>query len=344
MLLCNCSNDTNAVSTLQAALRSDSNSFAKLQSEYFQKLDLRVDATKLKLIPTFAAKLTSMAEGERKKLTSLQLSRQEKEHAGLVFIYDALMTMNNTDAAMKNILSLADLRADHRFGAEGGSDKEELLARAEYCIHQLTTALKLRLDDRRIDSWIESAKTQKDQIKSGLPPSNTLLKAAMDAIPIRPTFNLFTAILLFESVDAAHPLFERLAREAKQFVDATSSGDNPCYKYPQDCQNGSHAPYNLQASVTVLGDVFLRRSEYFLQKNDIPRAMEMAGYARETYSVLESPKHIEVSKTWPDRPLVQIRKDHIEQIHKMQMPSVPLHKTGAYAQAYDCASCHGRNR
>ncbi len=110
------------------------------------------------------------------------------------------------------------------------------------------------------------------------------------AAEARPTFNLWTSILLFREQPSDSPLYTRLAGEAKAFVDKMKTGDNPCTKKPEDCFNGPRAPYNFQAAVTELGDVFLRRAETYLQAGDVPHAMEMA--RRRRLGPMRSPRTI----------------------------------------------------
>jgi hypothetical protein len=216
-----------------------------------------------------------------------------------------------------------------------------LEARAEYAVNELTVAAKLRPGDRRIDGWLAGARVSSERMRYGATSSKSL-QSVLDAIPVRPTFNLWTALILFNQVDASSPLYDRLAGEAKRFVDSVSAGADPCKERPRDCRASVHAPYNFQGALTMLGDVFLRRAEYFLKKGDIPRAMQMAGYAKGVYSQLDAPDQAKATKSWREREGLTVRQERVATVLERRLPKGDLVNSEAYRQVYECASCHGR--
>ena len=325
-----------------AADRPALDPFAEIQGQYFSMLNLRAGAKRLAPIPAFAAKLTALAEAEKAKFASGALTKPgERERAGLILIYDALLTVNGTNGALQKTLKFSDLRAAHAFGPSSASDHEEAVARAQHVIEDDELAAKLRPEDHRIDSWLAAAKIGKERIQAGEISQQALIDS-LDAIPVRPTFNLWTSFMLLKDQPADSKLFARLAGEAKGFVDKMKTGDNPCAKRPEDCENGPKAPYNLQASITELGDVFLRRAESLLKAGDVPHAMEMAGYAKGSYASLDKPEHAADTKAWPDAFALVDRLARVEAIQHGHVAKPLLARTDNYRRPYECASCHGR--
>lgn len=317
--------------------------FVQIQPQYFPMLDFRAGPEHLKAIPEFAARLSSLADAERTKLQSRTLTTDsEKSRAGLIFIYDALMTVNNTSATLSGTIPLADLRTARQFSALWMGKKHEQESRMKYAIKELKAAALLRPDDRRIDSWIAASNIVLKTIREGK-PSNKVLAASLDAITIRPTFNLWTSIILFRNQKAGTSLFDRLVAVSKTFVDNIQKGMDPCKDKPQDCDNGAKAPYNSQAAIAMLGDVFLRQAEYLLSQGNVPGAMEMAGYAKGTYKNLNSPQKAEQTKAWPDNQVLAARTVYLDTLKPgASIESGSFQKTSDYQRVYDCASCHGR--
>jgi hypothetical protein len=314
--------------------------FAGIQTAYFPMLDLRVSSTQRTAIPQFAARVSLIADNVR-DLGDIQNPTQ-RSVAGLIFIYDALMTLNNTDAALDGKLTLDVLKTARRFSAPGANDRDELMARAQYALSELDMAATLRPDDRRIDSWRVSVRTNMEKIRTGA-VSGASLSPLLDTIDARPTFNLWTALLIFQTRDASTDLFGRLIDAAKTFVDSTNSGADPCSARPQDCQNGLRAPYNIQSAVTVLGDVFLRRSNQLLRAGDVAAAMPLAYYAQGTYSQLRTPLQLPHTKTWPDRSALVVREESVRKLlNGEHFDDAALVESDDYQRAYDCSACHGR--
>lgn len=320
-------------------------SFSLVQQAYFPMLNFRSSADRVKAIPGFSGKLSALADGERLKLGQGQLNTpSEQARAGLIFIYDGLMHLNNIGGVSNGVFKIGDLVAVRRFhSGRSQDDKDEEVARYNYVINEFTTAAKLRPDDQRIDSWLASAKRGLDELKNGGASAQQSMSTVLDAISARPTFNLWTAILVFKNEPAISPLFDRLTNRAKSFVDGLSNGHDPCTQRPQDCGNGVHAPFNAQAAITVLGDVFLRRSEEFLNQGDIPRGMKMLGYADGTYRQLTSPKNSATTKKWPDNVAVDSRREWVSQLMYSHITNgKSITQTNSYSRVYECSSCHGR--
>ena len=331
-----------ALAPSPASAADSADPFTAIQAKYFSLLNMRASAKRLAAIPAFSAKLTALALAQRAKFASPEAGTpEERQRAGLILIYDALLTMSNSIGVSQGSLKLAALRQAHAFGPASGDDKAEMTARAQHAIDDLELAFKLRPDDHRLDSWLAATRIQKEKAAAGK-LSDKVLADSLDAIPVRPTFNLWTAILLFRDQPADSALFARLAGEAKGFVDKIKSGDDPCRNKPEDCTNTPIAPYNTQAAVVELGDVFLRRAEVLLQAGDIPHAMEMAGYAAGSYAQLKTPEHAASSKAWPDAVAVADRLDRVAAIQKGHAASPLLDRTANYRRPYECASCHGR--
>lgn len=289
------------------------------KEEYFPKLNFRVSEERLKAIPPFAGKLAQMAEMVMKNPGA-------SEEDGLVLIYDALMLMNNNRAVKEGVLSLKDLRSYKSYTSL--NDEEELKMRAQVATLELEKAKVLRSNDLRIPSWIAgSRRTYTD----------TSLREALDAIPLRPTFNLWTAILMFHTQSADTEMFGELALAGKHFVDSLSHSDNPCATKPEDCRSGPKAPYNLQSSLVTLSDTFTRRAEVLLLRGEFREAMEYLSYAQGTL------KQLPLESDWGDQEVVEERADYIQEMLRVKKPrSLLLHETPNFKRAYECSSCHGR--
>lgn len=315
--------------------------FAALQSQYFQQINLSASPQRVNNIPGFSAKLTKLADLQRAQLIAHpDLSPTDKALAGLIFIYDALLILDGYEAITLGKLSLADFKRVHHFAKPGSADKVELAARVNYALSELKAAAKLRPDDRRIDGWIQGAQSILERIETGKISAQTQT-AVLNAIPVRPTFNLWTALIILHDEDASS--LGELAAAAKNFVDASSDKKtDPCKKYPQDCLSGPKAPYNFQGAIVELGDIFLRRAEYYLQKGDIQNAMIMAQYAEGTYAQLDLPANKALTEKWPARDIIALRKNRLAQVMNKQVPKGPLVNQEQYQRAYQCGSCHSK--
>jgi hypothetical protein len=305
-----------------------------LQSQYFSKLNLRVPNTALKEIPEYAFKLSSFVDS---------LNGADKETDGLVLIYDALLIMNNNKGIKEGVLQLEDFKRLRAYAPAGSTDLTEMKARAEFALKELITAAKLRPNDQRISSWIAGARHGILLLENGDRVPEESLRAAIDAIPLRPTFNLWSAILIFRTQNAGIEMFGELATAGKNFVNHLGDPTNPCLARPEDCQNGIKARYNLQSSLVTLGDTFLRRAEYLLETGDIGQAMELLSYAKGTYDQLFTAKNIKHTQSWYDQDVIAERREYIVEMLRTRKPrKILLHQTANYARPYECASCHGR--
>ena len=107
-------------------------------------------------IVKFSTKSGRLAESKRKAIEGL--SNEEKEKIGLLLLYDRQMIKNNTMAASQGILSLKNLMESLWFGNDSATDGDELIARENYPLQEFLNDQALRPKDRRIDSWIASAR------------------------------------------------------------------------------------------------------------------------------------------------------------------------------------------
>ena len=132
-------------------------------------------------------------------------------------------------------------------------------------------------------------------------------------------------------------------QQQKNFVDTSNGSKDPCKARPEDCQNGPKAPYNFRRAIVELGDIFLRRSEYFLRNGDILNTMIMAKYAEGTYAQLTLPAHVVQTNRWPAREIMTLRTNRLDQINNKQIPKGSLVDMEQYQRrAYACGSCHSK--
>lgn len=311
--------------------------FYSLQKEYFLKLDLRAPKSDLQTIPAFASRLSELAVRQKALLdTDKHLTKDDKEFAGLVLIYDAMFNVNVIIGLEARKLSLADFV---NLGPNNASPNEQLEARAKFSVLELQHAAKLRPNDYRIAGWIAATKGEVERIHSGH-ISKSIEDGILQSIAKRPSFNLWTAILMLHN----EPQFSKqpLVDAAMAFVQQESQGQSECMLHPDDCMSTWKAPYNLQASVTELGDVFLQQAEYDLARKRISKAMEMAEYAKGTYAVLSKPEHLELTQKWPDFDALALRMKRLTDVQNQKRAKEPLDKMSLYQRVYECSSCHGR--
>lgn len=293
--------------------------FTAIQKIYFPKLNLRVPVSDLKKLPKFTDKLDALAfEVSKQKHFN---SKNEKATAGLILIYDAMFNMNIVIGITENKLILADYIKYRSYANPHVSENEELQARLQYVITELREALELRPDDHRIDSWIAANKMQAQKIKTGK-ISQRSKTALLNSISARPSFNLWTAILGLHNQPPESN--QALLAAAKNFVDAADQGKDPCTLHPSDCISSWKAPFNFQASVTELGDVFFQQAEYYLAKGDVKKAMMLTGYAAGTYKQLFKPKRVKLTEQWPDYSALTIRKKQLKDLQKQIVPKENL--------------------
>jgi hypothetical protein len=315
--------------------------FSILQDDYFAMLRLGSDKKNSEKIPEFEASLDILANDVQREFADRILKSETYARAGLILIYNSLLIQNNTNGIAEGTMQLGNFKGIPGWGQTSYSPDKVMLKRSDRAIAELEIAKQLRPDDRRIDSWIVGAKMQREKLKNSV-VSDATFKNSLDAVKERPTFNLWTAILLFKNQDPASPLFETLAAKAKEFVDATRGPNDPCKLRPQDCKNGNVTPFNSQASIVTLGDVFLREAEVFLAQGEIPKAMELASYAKGTYSELNGPRLISDTRSWPDNDVLAERTDRVDRIFARKVSAIRLQDSPSYFRPYQCSSCHGR--
>jgi hypothetical protein len=148
---------------------------------------------------------------------------------------------------------------------------------------------------------------------------------------------------MLQNHDASSELYGRLVAASRAFVDSMQSSADPCTARPEDCTNGPYAPYNLQSSVTVLGDAFLRRGNQLLRAGDVAAATALIGYAQGTYAQLRVPENAARTQSWPDLAALELREARVRQLASGEpLDDAALLGAGDYGRAYDCSSCHGR--
>lgn len=320
---------------LVVSFSAHADTWEELQSLYFKKLNFRVNQESLREIPVYAYELSKYADSVRADI-------HNREEAGLVFIYDALMLMNLNKGVGDGSLQLEDLRQHRSYAPVGAGALDELKARAEFAHQELIEALRLRPDDQRILSWIAGAKHGRLVLENDGTVQKSL-REALDSIPLRPTFNLWSAILIFRNHSADSDMYGELASAGKTFVNHLGDSTNPCVTKPQDCENGIKAEYNIQSSLVTLGDTFLRRAEFLLDVGRIGEAMELLSYSQGTYKQLFSEKNIEHTNSWSDKDVITERMEYVAEMFKTRKPrKLLLNGTSNFARPYECASCHGR--
>src|SRR5262245_46413534 len=107
--------------------------FMALKPRYFQEVNLSAYPDQLNTMLAFAETLHQLADYQSKIVVEQSaLSQADKELAGLVYIYDALFTIDACDAVQQGKIKLQALEKFQRFANSDASDQEELQARAQY--------------------------------------------------------------------------------------------------------------------------------------------------------------------------------------------------------------------
>lgn len=238
-----------------------------------------------------------------------------KPLVGEILIFDALLKINDTQAKQ-------DSKKGHL------ANTGQILK----AIDNLKLARELRPNDKRIPGWLQGAKATLYRIQ-GEPIKDQILQKAVAAIDARPTFNLWTAILIFRDQDPNREPFEQLLSKAKDFADLMRGSDNPCLKLPTDCQNSPAAPNNFSSAIYTLADVFIRASNKRLHQGNIPEAMMFAGYAKGTLGNISSQPN----------PLLEYRMGLVASLfNRQRFADAELLANDRYHQPYTCKACHSK--
>ncbi len=326
------------------ALASFAKPFLEIRNHYFSMLDHHgSDSNRSRAIGAFASKLSTLAEEVNSKLSHGEIaSDPDRQLAGLILTYDALMNINNSLGVMDGELKLSDVRLPGAPQSRRHESKAELATRFKNASNELAQAKKLRPDDERIDGWQLVPIAGLDILKQGKTAPNTL-QSALD-LNTRPSFNMGTTVVLFKYENASSGLFKKILLKMKGFVDAyVKDGTTPCKDYPRDCKNRFFAPYNIEVSRVFIGDVFLRQAEQLLVDGDIAGATQMNAYAKNAYNAMNYEVPSSELLRWFEQPMLKARLDYLKKLDARVTPKPSaFQQTSAYKVIYQCASCHGR--
>lgn len=105
---------------------------------------------------------------------------------------------------------------------------------------------------------------------------------------------------------------------------------------PPDCKNSSQSPFNFQASIAVLGDVFLRRANLLISDGKNDEGMDLVRFAKGTSEQLESDSHRADPKNWPDKSVMKFRLDGLAKLWEAKpLDDHELINSPYYVCAYD---------
>jgi len=252
----------------------------------------------------------------------------EREQAGLVLIYDALLLQRNLAHALRGKIDRAALSGD-------------ATARRQRAVELLEQAKVLRPHDGRIASWLAATQGMADLLPDGslAPARKAQILAAVD---VEPSFNLFTAYIAMRDEPPGSAAGQGLFRKTQAFIAARKCRDvEPGTREARNCESGPLAPYNLQAATVMLGDQFLRQGEEALRRGAIPDAMEWLGTADAIYATLSTERQRAATATWIKAPLLELRRQRIVALKPgAALPDPEFYRSTSYTSIYDCATCH----
>ena len=255
-------------------------------------------------------------------------TKEDRAHAGLVLVYDALFLQRNMAHAMRGKIDRAALPGD-------------ATARRQRGVQLLELARTLRPEDGRIASWLAATQGTVDVGPDGAPTA-ARKDQILAAVDVEPSFNLFTAYIVLrdEPPHTAHG--QALFAKTRAFIDARKCRDvTPGTREARNCESGPLAPYNLQAATVMLGDQFLRHGENALRRDAIPEAMELLGTADGIYATLSSERYRVTTAKWSKAALVDARLQRLAALKPgVAPPGDEFWRSAAYTSVYDCASCH----
>ncbi len=219
--------------------------------------------------------------------------------------------------------------------------RAERAARHRAAVDAVENAALARPDDGRIASWRAAMHAHAvDEAEGKL--SADALDRLLAAVEVLPSFNLFTALIMFRDQPIDSPQSAALFARVERYL-----ADLPCRDVRPDtpegriCLNGPRAPHNNVTARVMIADVYLRRGEAAFAARDFARAMPLVFTAKGIYATAFDPERRDETRAWRNGPLVQARLERVASLWPGQPPPASdFWRSTDYERIYECSSCH----
>ena len=317
--------------TAQAACDHLDQRFHTLQRTYFHMLDYEANA----------ADDIMKFENDLTYLTECGLGNPTANFA-LAYVYAALFLKNDSQGARGGYIAYESL-IKYRKYSSGNSLGDEVTARWRQTVSYLQTALALLPGDRRIPGWLAGARAGLEFSERGVVSEETF-SALINEVVAYPELNMLTALLALSEVPLSLEQEHELLSYTTDMTDILKSPCSP-FKINPDvtCKNSDKVPHNLQNSINILSDVFLREAKRLSDAD--PQGNHWAVRTMALKAML-----IHLTNTFPvysGTADAWVRKDLLTERKKLiQKTIVDSHAAEAFwekswrERAYQCAACH----
>lgn len=349
-----------SVALLSACGSPPAEDFSTLQPLYFSALSV-FDETSKKDQPGFDVRLSRMADAVLDRLDRGELtSPAEREEAGRALTYAGFFLVAEKQEIEDGYLAAADVLNTPRYGravADGGSEREEQMARLERTSHLLSRAMELRPTWSPPHAMYRAVRYDLEDMGPGV--SAQILDELISSAA-RDTFSTFTALALFRDA-TLHPL-------SKPYMERLFGA--VCGPQRFDCDRMGPPPVDPMEERSLtrkvngpawLADFLVRRAELLLARADadpaqaMPALGEAMGRVQAAAAILLSAQlsaGADDFAVYPARDALDVRQDRLAPLRTaiaMRLagtaaPPPPetreFYASRPYRAIYQCTSCH----
>lgn len=308
---------------------------------YFKLLDYD-DPTKLEDIVKMDKKIIKISRQIIGILQKRNAMDVENPKLGMVLVY-AGMFITNTN----NGVHYGKIDGDKLVGVHPHYGQDKLLARQKFATILLQTGKQIAPKDNRIVAWLSSSKYREEMMIYGAPTDATM-KWIIDLVKIDPIFNLFNGLVLNNSFPFPTKYLEEMVKQANIMTGIGS----PCIPFNpvnwiglERCNTTQKTPYAYHGVIILMGDVFIKIAQRYLDDND-PSNDELAyTYLSKAKSIYNRPNQKTKDPTQKQWKLKHIFSERISLAKEMHdsydsQKITDYFKTESGATIYQCNSCH----
>jgi hypothetical protein len=324
----------------------DRAAFLDVRGRFMPMLDDAPGAIDVAALAAFEARMATIADGARRSLDQGALAGEDRALAGLALVYDALLIERDLRLVDRGLADPHKLFAARRYAPSSSLDRDEGLraecaARHRAAVDAVEHAAVARPDDGRIASWRAAMHAHVVEQAEGKFSAESLDRLLV-AVEVSPSFNLFTALILFRDQPIDSPQSVRLFARVERYIAETPCRDaRPETPEGRICLNGPRAPHNNLTARVMIGDVYLRRGEAAFAAGDFARAMPLVMTAKGVYDTAYDPERRDETRTWRNGALVGARLERVAALRPGQPPLSPAFwRSTDYERIYECSSCH----
>ena len=334
--------------------------FSTLQPLYFSALSV-FDESSRRDQPGFDERLSRMADAVLARLDRGEItSPADREEAGRALTYAGFFLVAEKQEIEDGYLAAADVLHKPRYGravADGGTDRDEQLARLERSSRLLSRAAELRPSWSPPQAMHRAVRYDLEDMGKGV--SAQVVDALISSAE-NDTFSTFTALALFRDA-TLHPL-------SKPYMDRLFGA--VCGPKRFDCDRMGPPPIDPMEERSLtrkvngpawLADFLVRRAEHLLARADadpaqaMPALGEAMGRVQMAAAILLSAQlsaQADDLAVYPAREALDVRQDRVAQLRtavsmRLAGTSAPpppetreFYASQPYRAIYQCASCH----